>query len=236
MVVGRTFVSEVRAALRDAAVPEDAAPMQAYMKSEMPFLGVKKTLRTQALRPLFAALPVLPWEDVRDTTLELWRKAAFREERYAALAFVRRPPHPKKYFVRAALPMFEEMIVSGAWWDYVDEIAAHCVGAILRRDPTIAKEMRRWSTCDDLWKRRTSILCQLRFKEATDRKLLEACMAPSIDSKEFFLRKAIGWALRDLSRFHPDWVVAYVKKHESRLSGLSRLEALRNLDPHTHKK
>ncbi len=236
MVVRRKFVSEVRAALRSAAVPEDAAPMQAYMKSEMPFLGVKKTPRNQALRPLLAALPALPWEDVRDTTLELWRKAEFREERYAALAFVRKTPHPRKYYVPAALPMFEEMIVTGAWWDYVDEIAAHCVGPVVRSDPkAMSKTMRRWSKGDDLWKRRTSILCQLRFKEATDLKLLEDCMAPSIDSKEFFLRKAIGWALRDLTRFHPGWVVAYVKKHEARLSGLSRREALRNLDPHGSK-
>src|SRR6185436_11883093 len=94
----------------------------------------------------------------------------------------------------AALPMYEELIVTGAWWDYVDLLASHCLGKILRHHPKeMTREMKTWSRCDDMWKRRSSILCQLGFKKDTDLKLLYSCIAPSIDSTEFFLRKAIGW-------------------------------------------
>ena len=89
--------------------------------------------------------------------------------------------------------------------------------------------MRAWSRCDDLWKRRSSIIGQLRFKETTDVELLYACIEPSIDRREFFLRKAIGWALRQHAWTDPEEVRRYVSKNEARLSGLSKREALKNL-------
>ena len=130
-------------------------------------------------------------------TLALWRKATFREERHAANEFVLLRQH-RPYRVLASMKMFEEMIVTGAWWDLVDVIASQRVGAFLLRDypRQMKREMRRWSVDDDMWKRRTSIICQLTFKEDTDLDLLYDCIEPSIASREFFLRKAIGWALR----------------------------------------
>ncbi len=89
--------------------------------------------------------------------------------------------------------------------------------------------MLAWSRDRDMWKRRTSIICQLRFKENTDLELLQACIEPSLDSKQFFLRKAIGWALRQYAWVDPDWVVSYVSAHEAELSPLSRREALKNV-------
>jgi 3-methyladenine DNA glycosylase AlkD len=83
--------------------------------------------------------------------------------------------------------------------------------------------------CDNMWKRRSAILCQLNARSETDLALLEACIAPSMASKEFFLRKAIGWALRQHARTDPAWVAAYVKRHEARLSGLSKREALKHI-------
>ncbi len=229
MAVKRALIREVRAALKSVAVKADAAPMQAYMKSEMPYYGVKKPARVAALKPVFEARPITEWEDLRDTTLELWRKAKFREERYAALDLTRRRQH-KGHLTMRAMPMYEEMIVSGAWWDYVDEIAAHRVGAILESDlKKMHKLMRKWSTDKDMWKRRTSILCQLKLKDRLDTKLLVDCMKPSMESKEFFLRKAIGWALRSHSYVDPDWVIAYVNKHANVLSGLSKREGFKAL-------
>jgi 3-methyladenine DNA glycosylase AlkD len=126
--------------------------------------------------------------------------------------------------------MYEEMIVSGAWWDYVDGIASHRVGLLLRRHPEPMRTiMLEWSRSDDLWKRRTSIICQLTFKAETDLGLLYACIEPSLSSREFFLRKAIGWALRQYARTDPAEVVRYVSAHEGRLSPLSKREALKNI-------
>src|SRR5688572_20929768 len=91
------------------------------------------------------------------------------------------------------------------------------------------REMRRWSRDDDVWKRRTSILCQVTFKKDTDLELLYDCMRPSLTSREFFLRKAIGWALRQYAWTDPREVRRYVAEHADRLSGLSRREALKNI-------
>ena len=229
MGVDRALIRDVRAALKAAAVPADAGPMQAYMKSEMPCYGVKKPARVAALKPVFEAHSITTWEDLRDTTLELWRKAKFREERYAALDLTRRREH-RDHLTMRAMPMYEEMIVSGAWWDYVDEIAAQRVGAIMDGDEKkMAKLMRTWSKDDDMWKRRTSIIAQIKRKERTDTELLVGCIEPSIASKEFFLRKAIGWALRSHSYVDPKWVIDYVTKNADRLSGLSKREALKAL-------
>ena len=229
MAVKRALIRDIRSALKAVGNAADAKGMQAYMKSEMLCYGVKKPARVAALTPVFDARPIETWEDLRDTTLELWRKAKFREERYAALDLTRRKEH-RDHLVMKAMPMYEEMIVSGAWWDYVDEIAAQRVWKILESDEKkMAKLMRKWSKDDDMWKRRTSILCQLKRKDRIDTKLLVDCMEPSIASKEFFLRKAIGWALRAHSYVDPDWVIDYVEKNADRLSGLSKREGLKVL-------
>jgi len=128
-----------------------------------------------------------------------------------------------------ALPMYEEMIVTGAWWDYVDEIAGHRLWALLQNDRAAMRDtMLAWSIDMDMWKRRSSILCQLLAKNETDLDLLYACIEPSIGSTEFFLRKAIGWALRQYAWTDPDEIARYVAVNEGRLSGLSKREALKN--------
>jgi len=130
-----------------------------------------------------------------------------------------------------ALPMFEELVTTGAWWDYVDAIAAHDLGLILRGDRVrMRKTMLAWSVADDMWKQRSAILCQLRFKDETDLELLYACIEPSLSRKEFWLRKAIGWALRDYAWHDPGEVDRYVREHAGRLSPLSRREETRNLE------
>lgn len=203
--------------------------MQAYMKSAMPFLGVQTPLRRSICKALFHAHPLATADAWKEAALRLWREAAHREERYAAVDLTgQRAYHA--FQTQAAVPMYEEMIVSGAWWDYVDEIAVHRLGPILRAFPApMRRRMLAWSRSDNLWKQRSAILAQVAFKRETDLDLLFECIEPSLPSREFFLRKAIGWALRQLSSTHPREVVAYVKEHESELSPLSRREALRNL-------
>jgi 3-methyladenine DNA glycosylase AlkD len=224
-----TLGRDLRKALAAVAEPERAAPMQAYAQSDLPFLGVTAVPLRRVCREVFADLDLRSAAAWRRAVLGLWRGARFREERYGAieLAGVRRFD---PFQDLAALPMYEEMIVTGAWWDLVDGIAGHRLGLLLRRFPReMRKEMLAWSRSDDLWKRRSAILCQLTFKKATDLDLLYAVIEPALGSKEFFLRKAIGWALRQYAWTNPGEVCRYVREHEEDLSPLSKREALKNV-------
>lgn len=223
------LLATVRRDLRAVADSQRAEGMQRYMRSQMPFHGVMAPGVARIARERFGAMGFDSADSWRRTVLYLWRRAKFREERYSAIALsgVRAAA---EFQTTASLPMYEEMIVTGAWWDYVDEIAIRRVGPILRRFPAqVAPLMRRWSHSGDLWKRRTSIICQVGSKDATDSSLLFACIEPSLESREFFLRKGIGWALRQHARARPDEVRRYVASHGDRLSNLSRREALRHL-------
>jgi 3-methyladenine DNA glycosylase AlkD len=221
------FIAALRAALRAGADPVKARPMQAYMKSAMPYLGIPSPSLTAICRPHLDAQRDMTFACWRDSTLTLWREAEFREERYAAIALTRHRFHNQHQRLEA-MPMYREMIVTGAWWDYVDVIASHQIAGLLRRhDTAMARTLRAWSRGDDLWLRRTSIIVQLHFGRDLDRQLLYDCIEPSIDSHEFFLRKAIGWALRQHARTDPREVLAFVKAHRTRLSGLTKREALK---------
>jgi 3-methyladenine DNA glycosylase AlkD len=127
----------------------------------------------------------------------------------------------------AALPLFDELIVTGAWWDFVDAVAAGMLGELLDRDPALAPVLRQWSTDADMWRRRSAIIAQVRRKQRTDVALLYDCIEPNRGDREFFIRKAIGWALRSYAWVDPDEIVRYCAAHE--LSALSRREALRNV-------
>jgi 3-methyladenine DNA glycosylase AlkD len=224
-----TLPDRLRAALTAVAEPERAPAMQAYMKSAMPYLGVSNGPRTAVSKALFRDLS---WADAaawQGDVLALWRSATFREERYCAIDLTG-VKAARGFQTMDALPMYEEMIVTGAWWDYVDAIATGRLWLILQADkPKMKAAMLDWARGEDMWKRRSAILCQLPAKGETDRQFLMACMAPSLSSKEFFLRKGIGWALRQFARTDPDWVRAYVANHEALLSPLSKREALKHL-------
>ena len=220
---------QLRAELQRAADPDRAASMQAYMKSALPYHGVPAVPMRAIFGRLFATLRFDSAAQWREAVLGLFRAAQFREERYAAIELSgHRLARPFQDL--DALPMYEEMIVSGAWWDYVDTLATHRLGGLLRKEPrVVAKVMRDWSRSDDLWKRRSAILCQLQLKKDTDLALLSDCLAPALPAREFFLRKAIGWALRQYARTDPQWVLAYVREHSAELSPLSQREALKHV-------
>jgi 3-methyladenine DNA glycosylase AlkD len=223
------MLPRLRKALRAAADPLKAPVMQAYMKSDMPYHGVPSPLLRKIYRSTFASLQFASALEWQNLVLDLWRRAKFREERYAAM-FVAGDPRARPYQTPAAMQLYEELIVTGAWWDYVDDIASHRVGPILRDYPdSMRRRMLSWSRSANMWKRRTSIICQLGFKQDTDLELLYACIEPSLDSREFFLRKAIGWALREHAWTDPAEVKRYVRRNRKRLSGLSLREALKHL-------
>jgi 3-methyladenine DNA glycosylase AlkD len=201
--------------------------MRAYMKSEMPFYGVQAAARNAIVREVLA-----PWrldEPSWRTTMEaLWREASRREERYLALALAGLPRY-RRYRTVSALDLWEELIVDGAWWDLVDPIAVGLVGELVMRErAAVAPVLLGWSVDPNMWKRRSSIIAQVKAKERTDLELLYACIEPNRADREFFVRKAIGWALRSYAWIDPDEISRYAETHE--LSGLSRREALKNVD------
>jgi len=229
--VSASLLLRLRAELARAGDPVRAEGTRRYMKSEMPFHGVPTPVLRSICGSVFRDHPLPDAGSWRREVLGIWRGAKFREERYAAveLAGDRRA---REFDDLGALPAYEEMIVTGAWWDTVDAIASHRIGALLRKHPVPMKRtLLDWSRCDDLWKRRAAILSQLSFKGETDTAFLYACLEPSLESKEFFLRKAIGWALRSYSWTDPGEVVRYVRAKGDALSPLSRREALKHARP-----
>ncbi len=229
MSVDRALLDDVRSGLRAAADPAKAAGMQAYMKSAMPFLGVQAPTARRVFRAAILAHPPADRAGWHDTVRALWHEATHREERYGALALAGHRLY-RAYQDPRTLPLYRELVVSGAWWDTVDDLASRKVGPILRGYPgEVAPVVRAWSTDPDLWLRRTAILSQLGAKAGTDVELLADCIEPNLEDREFFVRKAIGWALRDYAYASPDWVRAFVAAHAERLSPLSRREATKHL-------
>jgi 3-methyladenine DNA glycosylase AlkD len=229
------LVDTVRRTLAGAGDPTRAIGQQRYMKSALPFHGLTTPQLRALLRPILAdpAYRITDRRTWEATVLALWDGATHREERYAATTLARHP-RDRAWQDRDTLELYRHLVVSGAWWDHVDDIASHLVGPILRADHAgVAPVVRRWAHADDLWLRRTAILAQLGAKAQTDTCLLEDCITANlIDSPyggEFFVRKAIGWALRDYARTDAAWVHGILTRHEARLSPLSLREAGKHL-------
>lgn len=226
---GLQLLTRLRRELKDVAEPEKAPQMQAYMKSEMPYHGAQSARTKAVSKHVFRDVAFHSHDEFSDAVLEIWDGAEFREERYCAIALTRHKSG-KGFQTPVLLPMYEHMVVTGAWWDYVDELASHPVGNLLRHHPNVMKKkMLTWSRSKNIWKRRTAILSQLGFKQDIDLDHLYACIEPSLDESEFFLRKGIGWALRSVAWHDPKEIIRYVRAHKYELSPLSKKEALKNV-------
>lgn len=230
MSVDRALIEDVRARLAAQADPVRAAGQQRYMKSSMPYLGVTLPRITAIAKEVFAAHPLAGYDDWRETVLALFRDAEHRELWYVAEQLAEWRAY-REYAARLdSLEVYEAIITGGAWWDIVDGVASHLVGGLFQTDAAwLSARMREWSTDDHLWKRRTSIICQLRRRADVDLGLLYDCIAPNLDDRDFFIRKAIGWALREVAKTQAHEVIRYVEEHRDTLSGLSKREALKNV-------
>ncbi|XAS69561.1 DNA alkylation repair protein [Micrococcaceae bacterium Sec5.7] len=219
------LVAAIRTRLRAVADPGRAAAGQAYMKSSMLSLGVRVPEVRKIAKAEAVAQQLASPEELRAVVLELWRGAAFREERYAAidLTGLRLASHDLDM-----LPVYEEIIRTGAWWDFVDGVAHRICGLLQAHRTGLTPVLQAWSTDRDFWIRRASITSQLAAKSETDTVLLAHVIEANQADSEFFIRKAIGWALREYAKTDAGWVAAFVSAHES-LSPLSRREALKNL-------
>jgi 3-methyladenine DNA glycosylase AlkD len=228
------WIAGLRERLAAHANAVNAQPMQAYMKSALPCHGIPAPLRRALAAAYVHEQPLPDTATLAAVMRDLWRDARFREERYVAMELARTGAHAR-LFSLALLPVYREMIVDGAWWDYCDDISASAIARLLREQPRTMKPLlRRWARGNDLWLRRAAMLCQRSLKEGFDAKLLYECILPSIGNGrfagEFFIRKGIGWALRSRSYAAPDEVQAFLREYGAQLSPLTRREALKVIE------
>jgi 3-methyladenine DNA glycosylase AlkD len=220
------LVEFVQRELEDRAEPRKAVAMAAYMRTSMPFYGVPKPAREEIYRELKRRFTISNRNDYERAVLELW-KLPHREEKYFAIDVARTW---RDFIVPDSMPLYRRLIEEGAWWDFVDEVAAHLVGTVLlHHRKKIAPMMDRWIADADLWIRRTAIISQLKHKAETDHVRLFRYSLAHAAEKDFFIRKAIGWALRQYAYTAPDRVHDFITKNRSKLSPLTYREASRVL-------
>ena len=189
---------------------ENAGPMKKYMKDHFPFLGIKSPLRKELEKQFFKETEILKNPFDKDFLSGLWEKDE-REYHYTAITytgkFIKKLP-------KDVIPFLEVLITTKSWWDSVDSIAP-LVGELARKYPEIIEEtIDGWSVDDNFWLRRTAILFQLKYKQQTNESLLYDYIVKNADSKEFFIQKATGWALREYSKTNPVSVKAFIEGNE----------------------
>lgn len=200
--------------------------MQAYMKTDMPFYGVQKPGLVPIRRTLAREYPPGSRDEYEELVLALWA-LPHREEKYLAQSVA--TAH-QQFIVPDSLPLYRRMIVEGAWWDLVDEVATHLVRPLVIGFPDeVWPEVDLWIEDEEMWLRRAAIICQVGAKDKTDRERLFLFCEARMHETEFFIRKAIGWALRDFARTDPEAVAGFVTANRESLSGLSFREATKHL-------
>src|SRR5262249_16703771 len=187
--------------------------------------GITAPEQRVLMRAVLAGLPRPTEEDLHDIALACWARDE-REYQYFAVRLLRGN-------VRACGAGFLEtvrlLITTKPWWDTVDELAAHVVGPLVARYPTLVHTMDAWCADVDVWLIRSAILHQTRYRDATDRERLFRYCAAQAGHRDFFVRKAIGWALREYAHTDPDSVRAFLARCGDQLSPLSVREASKHL-------
>jgi 3-methyladenine DNA glycosylase AlkD len=208
-----------------AREPERAVQAQAYMRDQFPFLGLSAPTQRALARTVLAGLPQPTEEDLRTVVLACWELEE-REYQYFACDWLRRHvavPGPDFLVTARAL------ITTRSWWDTIDPLATRFVGGLVRRHPRLSAEMDAWSAEENMWLVRTAILHQLHYGAETDTDRLFGYCTRQAGHRDFFVRKAIGWALRHYARTDPDAVRRYLADHRDALSPLSVREASKHL-------
>lgn len=219
-----TLVGRLRAELPRHADGVRAAAMAKYMRDQFEYYGIPSTPLSALFRTAMTGLPKPTSQDAADFALACWELPE-REYQYVACTYLRRYA---KVLDEDFLDTAKHLVVSKSWWDTVDALAAHVVGPLVSAYPWMTRVMDDWAAGDQLWLTRTAILHQLRYKRETDTERLFRYCASRADHQDFFIRKAIGWALREYAHTEPQPVRDFVAAHPE-LSGLSRREALKNI-------
>ncbi|EGJ38672.1 DNA alkylation repair enzyme [Streptococcus sanguinis SK49] len=215
-------VEELVKELKAVANPDDAVAMKAYMKNKFEFLGVKIPARRKLAKTFFKQGTdfVIDWNFIN----EAWNNP-YRELQYTALDYLE---IRKKLLTPSDLPRLKKLAQTKSWWDTIDFLD-RLVGSIIARFPETKEIIVAWSCDEDIWLRRMAIDHQLLRKEKTDTELLEKILVNNLGRTEFFINKAIGWALRDYSKTNPDWVRAFIERHQTEMAALSIREGSKYL-------
>lgn len=201
-----------------------AAPMKSYMKNRYEFLGIKTPERKALLKELYAENDLPEFRETRKIVNELFRLPE-REFHYSAIEFCGKF---KRKWTPKSISLFEKMILTKSWWDTVDSVKSVCLRDYFLKFPDDRYEItQRWIDSGNIWLQRLSVIFQLGYKEKTDVRLLKRNILQLNESEEFFVQKAIGWALRDYARADKDFVIKFVSKNK--LKPLSNREALKNV-------
>ncbi|WP_409272603.1 DNA alkylation repair protein [Neobacillus sp. SCS-31] len=218
------YILQLKTLFEEHRSPENALAMERYMKNHFPFLGIKKPLRAE-LEKRFYTETGLAKELFDERFIRLLWELPEREYQYAALGYLAKF---SRKLEPQALGLAKELITEKSWWDTVDALASNPVGALAARFPdSIPLEMDKWAVSDNMWLRRTAILHQLKYKDDTDESRLYTYIGQNADSREFFIQKAIGWALREYSKTNPDSVREFIQN--TKLAALSRREGSKYL-------
>lgn len=221
-VNGNMKVEDIFQGLKEVANPEDAIHMKAYMKDQFEFLGVKTPVRRKLSKVFFKknSSPAIDWKFIH----QAWENP-YREMQYVVLDYLKLK---QKFLTSNDLPKIKKLAQTKPWWDTIDFLC-RSVGFICLHYPETKKFVLEWSRDEDFWLRRLAIEHQLLQKEETDVQLLEQILVNNLDQFEFFINKAIGWALRDYSKTNPDWVLEFIEKYKDKLSKLSIKEGSKYL-------
>ncbi|MEM9041924.1 MAG: DNA alkylation repair protein [Actinomycetota bacterium] len=229
-----SLVHAIRSSLLGVARPVDAEPMAAYMRGCFPFLGVKTPARRRSTRSIVRPLRSEPVDTVLAVVDELWGESEREFHQVGADLLADTAPR----LGVDELPTIRRCLTTNAWWDTVDAIAIGTVGTMARSSPAVVAVMDDWieldddtsdSTTSEMWLARTAILHQLKWKDDTDEERLFRHSLRRAGDTQFFLRKAIGWALRQYARTAPGAVRAFVDEHRAELSALTVREATKHL-------
>ncbi len=225
MADAQQLVRSLRRRLEAVAVAQDAEPMAAYMQHHAPFLGVKTPARRAQSKPMLLEAAAWSASELLDVADALFAEPE-REFHQVACDLLRRWA---KKLASDDLDRIRRVIQTKSWWDTVDALAVHVLGSVIRVDRTLQADMDDWIDDQDMWLARSAILHQLMWKEDLDaERLFRYCDLRAGDT-EFFIRKALGWALRQHARTDPEAVALYVHENADRLSGLTKREALKHL-------
>ncbi len=221
------FVRAIEQALTPLSDSSRAEQMKAYLLDQFEFLGLPAPVRRQTVKKIGK----VPWQSAADllaTTELLWQKSQ-REYRYTAVDLLRK--HSALLSVND-LPALQSLLLRDAWWETVDGLSAviaEVMHAAVLQKPNAAKAMDVWLKHPSHWVRRSAMLHQLGWRLDTDATRLFGYAQQLADEKEFFIRKAIGWALRDYARWNPQAVTEFLVQHRANLSGLTVREAAKHL-------